>query len=349
MARLPVAVLGATGAVGQRFIQLLEDHPFFEVAAITGSERSAGKSYREACRWVLDTPMPAAVADLTVLDADADVPARLVFSALPSNVAGPIEQRLAAAGHIVCSNASNHRMEPDVPLIIPEVNPDHLELIHVQRQRRGWSGAIVTNPNCTSTPATMVLRPLLDAFGVRRMMLVSMQALSGAGYPGVPSYDVIDNVIPYIGGEEPKLEVEPQKMLGQLRDGMVIPAAFQTSAHCNRVPVLEGHLVCLSIELEQKADLDTIAATLSKFRGLPQELRLPTAPEQPIVVRTEPDRPQPRRDRDAGRGMATVVGRIRPCSLFDVKLIALSHNTIRGAAGASILNAELMYTQGWLA
>ncbi len=349
MARLPVAVLGATGAVGQRFIQLLEDHPFFEVAAITGSERSAGKSYREACRWVLDTPMPAAVADLTVLDADADVPARLVFSALPSNVAGPIEQRLAAAGHIVCSNASNHRMEPDVPLIIPEVNPDHLELIHVQRQRRGWSGAIVTNPNCTSTPATMVLRPLLDAFGVRRMMLVSMQALSGAGYPGVPSYDVIDNVIPYIGGEEPKLEVEPQKMLGQLRDGMVIPAAFQTSAHCNRVPVLEGHLVCLSIELEQKADLDAIAATLSKFRGLPQELRLPTAPEQPIVVRTEPDRPQPRRDRDAGRGMATVVGRIRPCSLFDVKLIALSHNTIRGAAGASILNAELMYTQGWLA
>ncbi|WP_322511481.1 aspartate-semialdehyde dehydrogenase [Chloroflexus sp.] len=348
MATIPVAVLGATGAVGQRFIQLLEGHPLFEVVALTGSERSAGKKYREVCRWVLDTPMPAAVADLTVLDADADLPAQLVFSALPSNVAGPIEQRLAAAGHIVCSNASNHRMEPDVPLVIPEVNPDHLQLIPVQRRRRGWSGAIVTNPNCTSTPATMVLRPLLDTFGVRRMLLVSMQALSGAGYPGVPSYDIVDNVIPFIGGEEPKLEIEPQKMLGQLRDDTIVPASFTTSAHCNRVPVLEGHLVCLSIELEQKATPDEVATVLRQFRGLPQELRLPTAPEQPIIVRNEPDRPQPRRDRDAGRGMATVVGRIRPCSLFDIKLIALSHNTIRGAAGASILNAELMHAQGWL-
>ncbi len=349
MSTIPVAVLGATGAVGQRFIQLLEGHPLFRVVALTGSERSAGKKYREVCRWVLDTPMPAAVADLTVLDADADVPAQLVFSALPSTVAGPIEQRLAAAGHIVCSNASNHRMEPDVPLVIPEVNPDHLALITVQRRRRGWSGAIVTNPNCTSTPATMVLKPLLDTFGVRRMLLVSMQALSGAGYPGVPSYDIVDNVIPFIGGEEPKLEVEPQKMLGQLRDETIVPASFTTSAHCNRVPVLEGHLVCLSIELERKASPDEIATVLNNFRGLPQELRLPTAPEQPIIVRNEPDRPQPRRDRDAGRGMATVVGRIRPCSLFDIKLIALSHNTIRGAAGASILNAELMHAQGWLA
>jgi aspartate-semialdehyde dehydrogenase len=349
MSTIPVAVLGATGAVGQRFVQLLEGHPLFRVVALTGSERSAGKKYREVCRWVLDTPMPAAVADLTVLDADADVPAQLVFSALPSTVAGPIEQRLAAAGHIVCSNASNHRMEPDVPLVIPEVNPDHLALITVQRRRRGWSGAIVTNPNCTSTPATMVLKPLLDTFGVRRMLLVSMQALSGAGYPGVPSYDIVDNVIPFIGGEEPKLEVEPQKMLGQLRDETIVPASFTTSAHCNRVPVLEGHLVCLSIELERKASSDEIATVLSHFRGLPQELRLPTAPEQPIIVRNEPDRPQPRRDRDAGRGMATVVGRIRPCSLFDIKLIALSHNTIRGAAGASILNAELMHAQGWLA
>lgn len=348
MAAIPVAVLGATGVVGQRFIQLLDKHPLFQVVALTGSERSAGKKYREVCRWVLDTPMPPEVAHLTVLDAEADVPAKLVFSALPSNVAGPIEQRLAAAGHIVCSNASNHRMEPDVPLVIPEVNPDHLNLIAVQRRRRGWSGAIVTNPNCTSTPATMVLRPLLDAFGVRRMLLVSMQALSGAGYPGVPSYDIVDNVIPFIGGEEPKLEVEPQKMLGQLRDDTIVPASFTTSAHCNRVPVLEGHLVCLSIELERKASPEEVADVLRAFRGLPQELRLPTAPEQPIIVRDEPDRPQPRRDRDAGRGMATVVGRIRPCSLFDIKLIALSHNTIRGAAGASILNAELMHAQGWL-
>ncbi len=348
MAAIPVAVLGATGAVGQRFIQLLDKHPLFQVVALTGSERSAGKKYREVCRWVLDTPMPPEVADLTVLDAEADVPAQVVFSALPGNVAGPIEQRLATAGHIVCSNASHHRMEPDVPLVIPEVNPDHLNLIAVQRRRRGWSGAIVTNPNCTSTPATMVLRPLLDTFGVRRMLLVSMQALSGAGYPGVPSYDIVDNVIPFIGGEEPKLEVEPQKMLGQLRDDTIVPASFTTSAHCNRVPVLEGHLVCLSIELERKASPEEVTDVLRAFRGLPQELRLPTAPEQPIIVRDEPDRPQPRRDRDAGRGMATVVGRIRPCSLFDIKLIALSHNTIRGAAGASILNAELMHAQGWL-
>jgi len=348
MAKLKVAVLGATGTVGQRFIQLLEGHPWFEVAALTGSERSAGRTYAEASRWVLDTPIPAAVRDMPILPEDADLDTPLVFSALPSKTAGLIEARLAAAGHVVCSNASDHRMADDVPLLIPEVNPDHLDLIAVQRKQRGWSGAIVTNPNCTATPPTMALRPLLDAFGIEKLLLVSMQALSGAGYPGVPSYDSTENVVPYIGGEEPKVEEEPQKMLGSLRDGRVVPAAFTTSAHCNRVPVLEGHLVCLSIGFSRKPDLAELTAALAGFRALPQELQLPSAPAQPIVLRDEPDRPQPRRDRMTGNGMATVVGRIRPCPLLDYKLVTLGHNTIRGAAGGSLLNAELMYAQGMI-
>jgi aspartate-semialdehyde dehydrogenase len=343
-----VAVLGATGMVGQRFVQLLQGHPWFELAAITGSERSAGRTYHEACRWVLDTDMPPALRDMPVLDSADQLDTPLVFSALPSSVAGPIEERLAAAGHVVCSNASNHRMTSDVPLLIPEVNPDHLGLIEVQRKRHGWSGAIVTNPNCTSTPVTMAFRPLLDAFGISRVLIVSMQALSGAGHPGIASYDAGDNVIPFIGGEEPKVETEPQKMLGALNDGQVINASFATSAHCNRVPVLEGHLECVSIALERKADVDEFVAALRNFRALPQELRLPSAPAQPVIVRTEPDRPQIRRDRNAGGGMATVVGRVRPCALFDYKFVALAHNTIRGAAGGSILNAELMVAQGYL-
>lgn len=349
MGKLPVAILGATGTVGQRFIQLLDQHPYFEIAALTGSERSAGRRYAEAARWVLDTPMPAAVRDMPILGGDAALDTPLIFSALPSKTAGELEARLAAAGHIVCTNAGDHRMDEDVPLLIPEVNPDHLELIAVQRKRRGWSGAIVANPNCTATPATMALRPLLDAFGVERVMAVSMQALSGAGYPGVPSYDAIDNVIPYIGGsEEEKVETEPQKMLGALRDGAVVPASFTTSAHCNRVPVLEGHLVCLSVAFTRKPSLDELVAAMRSFRALPQELRLPSAPAEPVIVRDEPDRPQPRRDRDAGRGMSTVVGRVRPCGLLDYKFAALGHNTIRGAAGGSLLNAELMYAQGML-
>lgn len=346
--KVRVAVLGATGTVGQRFIQLLEGHPWFEVAALTGSERSAGKTYGEAARWVLDTPMPAAVRGMPILAEDAPLDTPLVFSALPSKTAGAIEERLAAAGHLVCTNASDHRMDPDVALLIPEVNPDHLELIAVQRRRRGWSGAIVANPNCTATGPTMALRPLHDAFGVTKVMLMSMQALSGAGYPGVPSYDAIDNVIPYIGGEEPKVETEPQKMLGSLADGAVLPAPFVLSAHCNRVPVLEGHLECLSVAFARRPSLDELTAVLRGFRALPQELGLPSAPPQPIIVRDEPDRPQTRRDRDAGRGMSTVVGRLRVCPILEYKFVCLSHNTIRGAAGGSLLNAELMYAQGML-
>ena len=344
--KVRVAVLGATGTVGQRFIQLLDGHPWFEVAALMGSERSAGRSYAEATRWVLDTPMPAAVRDLTILGNEASLDTPLVFSALPSKTAGEIEMRLARAGHVVCSNASDHRMEADVPLLIPEVNPEHLELIAVQRRRRGWSGAIVTNPNCTATGPTMALRPLHDAFGVTKLLLVSMQALSGAGYPGVPSYDAIDNVVPYIGGEEPNVETEPQKMLGTLRDESIELAPFVISAHCNRVPVLEGHLECLSVAFARTPDLATLTAALRDFRALPQELKLPSAPPEPLIVREEPDRPQTRRDRDAGRGMSTTIGRIRACPILDYKFVCLSHNTIRGAAGGSLLNAELMYAQG---
>lgn len=345
--KVRVAVLGATGTVGQRFIQLLDGHPWFELAAVVGSERSAGRTYGEAARWVLDTPMPEQVRAMTVLADDAELDTPLVFSALPSKTAGAIEERLARAGQVVCSNASDHRMAADVPLLIPEVNPDHLDLIAAQRAGRGWTGAIVTNPNCTATGPTMALRPLHDAFGVTKVMLMSMQALSGAGYPGVPSYDAIDNVIPYIGGEEPKVETEPQKMLGLVRDGAVEPAPFVLSAHCNRVPVLEGHLECLSVSFARRPpSLEALAAALRGFRALPQELGLPSAPPQPLIVRDEPDRPQTRRDRDAGRGMSTVVGRIRECPILEYKFVCLSHNTIRGAAGGSLLNAELMYAQG---
>jgi aspartate-semialdehyde dehydrogenase len=348
MPSVNVAVLGATGMVGQRFISLLQGHPWFQIRAITGSERTAGKTYGEACRWVLDTPMPAAIREMPVLPSDAELDAPLIFSALPSNVAGPLEERLAQAGHIVCSNASNHRMAPDVPLLVPEVNPDHLELIAVQRRRRGWRGAIITNPNCTSTPLVMALRPLIDAFGVRTVLMVSLQALSGAGYPGIPSYDAIDNAIPYIGGEEPKVESEPQKMLGTLRDGEIEPATFRSSAHCNRVPLLEGHLICVSVSLERTVTPSTVAEAMREFRAAPQELSLPSAPANPIVLRSEDDRPQPRRDRDVEKGMATVVGRVRDCPLFDVKFVAMAHNTIRGAAGGSLLNAELMLARGYL-
>ncbi len=348
MRAIKVAILGATGTVGQRFIQLLQGHPWFEIAALTGSERTAGRSYGEAGRWLLEGEMPAELRGMTLLGSDDALDTPLVFSALPSSAAAEIEGRLATAGHVVCSNASCYRMDADVPLLIPEVNPEHLELIDTQRKQRGWRGAIVTNPNCTATPATMALRPLLDTFGLSKVMLVSMQALSGAGYPGVPSYDALDNVIPFIGGEESKVETEPQKMLGMLRDAQIVPADFTISAHCNRVPVLEGHLECISVELRRKASPDEVVAALREFRALPQELDLPSAPPRPIIVRDEDDRPQLRRDRDAGGGMATTVGRVRPCPILDYKLVALAHNTIRGAAGGSVLNAELMVQQGYV-
>lgn len=348
MSQIDVAILGATGMVGQRFIQLLRDHPWFRIAALVGSERSAGRSYGEACRWVVDDAFPDRFRDEMVRGIDDPLDTPLVFSALPSSVAGPVEERLAAQGHVVCSNASSHRMEADVPLLIPEVNPEHLALIDVQRKQRGWSGAIVTNPNCTSTPITIAFRPLLDTFGISKAIVVSMQALSGAGYPGVPSYDATDNVIPLIGGEEPKVESEPQKMLGMLEGDQVSLAPFAISAHCNRVPVLEGHTVCISVALERETTIDSLVAAMREFRGMPQQLGLPTAPAHPLIVRDEIDRPQPRRDRGVERDMATLIGRVRSCPIFDYRFVVMGHNTIRGAAGGSVLNAELMLHQGYI-
>lgn len=348
MPTIDVAVLGATGAVGQRFVQLLQGHPWFRIVALTGSERSAGKTYGESCRWVLDGDIPEAVRDVAVLPEDAPLDAPLVFSALPNTVAGEAEELLARAGHLVCTNARAHRDDGDVPLLIPEVNPDHLELIATQRRRRGYSGAIVCNPNCTASGPTMAARPLHDAFGLTKMLVVSMQALSGAGYPGVASLDAMDNVMPYIGGEEARVELEPLKMLGTLAGEAIAPAVIAISAHCNRVPVIDGHLACMSLSFKRRPELDEMLGVLREWRPLPQQLGLPSAPPTPLVVFEAPDRPQTRRDRMAHGGMATAVGRIRPCPILEYRMVALCHNTIRGAAGGSILNAELMVAQGLL-
>lgn len=347
--RIPVGILGATGAVGQRFIQLLENHPWFQIAALSASERSLGRRYGEACRWVLDSEMPPAVREMVLRPPTAEaLDCPLVFSALPAEVAGPLEEALARAGVAVCSNTSTHRMDPDVPLLIPEINPGHLALIPVQRERRPWPGLLVTAPNCASTPMAIVLRPLDQAFGVRHVHVVTLQALSGAGYPGVASLDIIDNVLPFIGGEEAKMEREPRKMLGRFAGDHIQDARFVTSAQCNRVPVQDGHLVCLSVALEQRATVDEVRRVLSTYQGEIADLRLPSAPRPLIVVRAEENRPQPRRDRGAGAGMAITVGRIQTCPVNDIKLVALAHNTIRGAAGGAILNAELLRAQGLL-
>lgn len=346
MSKIKVAVLGATGAVGQRFVQLLENHPWFEVSALTGSDRSVGQKYGDVCRWVLDAPMPTYAREMTVVPTEPGFDAAVAFSALPSDQAKELEPAFAKAGHGVCSNASAYRMDQDVPLLIPEVNPDHTALIKVQQQNRGWSGFIATNPNCTSTGFTIAFRPLLDAFGIKRAFVVSMQALSGAGYPGVASLDAIDNVVPYIGGEEPKVETEPCKMLGQLEADRVVDAALKISAHTNRVAVIDGHTVCASLEFDRPIGPQEAVQALGDFKAPPIVQSLPSAPHCVIEVRSEADRPQPRRDRNAGNGMTTVVGRVREDPLFHVKFVVLSHNTIRGAAGGSLLNAELLTAQG---
>lgn len=349
--KLKVGILGATGAVGQRFAQLLAGHPWFELAALTASDRSAGKRYADACKWLLRGGMPPALADLPVIPTEAaaispDV--RLLFSALPGGSAGAVEEALAAAGFAVCSNASAHRMDPDVPLLIPDVNPEHTGLIPVQKARRGWQGFIVTNPNCTTTHLVCALKPLHDAFGLAAVNVVSMQAISGAGYPGVSAMDILDNVIPFIGGEEEKVEVEPRKLLGTLSGDAIEMAGFAVSAQCNRVAVRNGHLEAVSVKLKRPAAQSEVAAAFTGYRGEPQRLGLPSAPDPAILLYTADDRPQPRLDRLAGNGMATCVGRLRPDPLFDYKFIVLGHNTIRGAAGGAILNAELLYAQGYL-
>jgi aspartate-semialdehyde dehydrogenase len=349
MSQIPVAVLGATGSVGQRFVSLLDDHPWFKVVALAASDRSIGQTYSKACRWILSEPMPTWAKDMVIAPVTPDaIDSKIVFSALPASSAREIEPEFATAGFAVCSNASSYRREPDVPLLLPEVNADHIALIRRQRQLRGWSGCILTNPNCTSTGLTIALKALYDSFGIKRVFAVSLQALSGAGYPGVPSLDIIDNVIPYIGGEEEKVEWEPRKMLGKLVDSKIDLAEIKFSAHTNRVAVADGHTVCASVELNTPISPEAAIRVMTEYQAPASARKLPSTPEPVIFVREEADRPQPRLDRYTGRGMTTVVGRLRPDPLFHIKFVVLSHNTIRGAAGGSIYNAELLVQEGLL-
>ena len=347
--KLPVAVLGATGAVGQAFIRLLAVHPWFELAEVAASERSAGRTYAEAARWIGDDAIPERVAALDVLPCDpAKVSSPVVFSALDSSVAGDVEAAFARAGRTVLSNAKNYRLEPDVPLVIAEVNPDHLDILDVQRRQRGWSGGIVTNGNCAAIATVLPLAPLHQEFRVKRVFVATMQAVSGAGYPGVPSLDILGNVIPFIKDEEPKLEAEVKKFLGTVSRSTISNAEIGVSSHTNRVPVEHGHTVVMSVELEERASIERIGAALRGWRGASEACGLPSSPDRPLVVVDQGDRPQPRRDVDAGHGMTVTVGRIRPDPMFDVRLVALGHNIVRGAAGASVLNAELMAATGRL-
>lgn len=348
MDKMPVAILAATGAVGQRFVQLLTDHPWFEITALAASERNVGKKYADACQWVLPGDPPSSLAKMVISPLETTLPAKIVFSALPGAVAREAEPLFAQAGYIVCSNASAFRMEPDVPLLIPEVNADHLALIEKQRRERGWSGFIVTSPNCTTTTAVIPLKPLDDAFGLQKVFAATLQAASGAGYPGVASLDIIDNVIPYIRGEEEKIEAETRLLLGRMEDGRRVDADIGITTHANRVPVVDGHTVCLSMGFEEKPSVENAIAAMMDYRGLDPKLDLPSAPEVPILVTTKLDRPQPRRDRDALGGMAATVGRVRPCPLLDLRMVSVVHNTLRGAASGSILNAELLVSEGYI-
>ena len=341
---LKAAVLGATGNVGQIFIQLLEEHPWFEVRTVAASKRSKGRTYAEASRWRQSTPIPEAVSQMEIVDItprtveDVDV----VFSALPSAVAGTVEEDFASAGYVVVSNASAHRMDPDVPMLNPEINSDHVSLIEEQRKKRKWDGAIVTNPNCSTTVLTLPIKPIFDEFGIDSLIVSTMQAISGAGYPGIASLDIVDNVIPFISGEEVKMETETQKILGTASK----PATFKVSASCHRVATIDGHLEAVFVKTKKKAEPNAVAEAMENFVGEPQKLNLPSAPEKPVVVTWETDRPQTRLDRMEGNGMSTVVGRIRKDPIMSLKYLCLGHNTIRGAAGGGILSAELMVAKG---
>jgi aspartate-semialdehyde dehydrogenase len=345
--RIPVGILGATGMVGQQFAKFLQNHPWFEIAWVGASDRSAGKPYREATGWRLDGAMPANVQHLEVQECKPVNAPRLVFSSMDASVATEIEREFAQAGHVVVSNSRNHRMEPDVPLLIPEVNPDHLKIIPHQQRVRGWKGQIATNPNCSTIVLAMALAPLKQ-FGITRVVATTMQAISGAGYPGVASMDINANVIPFIGGEEEKMQQETQKILGDFAGESLRPLNANVSAHCNRVPVVDGHTVTVSVEFERKPSKDDMIRALVNFRSLPQERKLPSAPPQPVIYLEENDRPQPRRDVERERGMAVFVGRMRECPVLSYKFVAMGHNTVRGAAGAAVLNAELMYSEGLL-
>ena len=346
--KIPVGILGATGIVGQRFIQLLEHHRWFEVAWMAASDRSEGKPYAEAARWRLKTSIPKNVAKMVVAPAKPDGAPKIIFAALDSGIAAELEPRFAEAGHAVITNSSALRMVKDVPLVIPEVNPDHVKLIECQSYRRKNGGFVVTNPNCSAIGLVLALKPLHEKFELETVMAVTMQAVSGAGYPGVASLDILGNVIPYISKEEEKMEEETQKLLGKLNGAGIIPAPFKMSAQCNRVAVEDGHTESISIKLKKKASADEILEAWSTFRAIPQEKKLPTAPEIPVRYVNASDRPQPRFDVDFGHGMTTTVGRLRPCNVLDWKFTVLSHNTIRGAAGAALLNAELLKEEGYL-
>jgi aspartate-semialdehyde dehydrogenase len=346
--KLAVGILGATGMVGQRFIQLLENHPWFEVAWLAASDRSADKPYREAVKWRMKTPLPAKVAELKVSPAGAKGAPKIIFAALDADIARDLEPQFAEAGSAVISNSSAWRMHPNVPLVIPEVNSDHLALIDSQTWRKQSGGYIVTNANCSAIGLVLALAPLHTKFGIEKIFVSTMQAVSGAGYPGVPSLDIIGNVIPFIKNEEEKMEVETRKMLGKLKGHEVELADFGMTAHCNRVPVEDGHTESVSIALKKKVTPAQIIEAWTSYRSVPQELKLPHAPSEPVMYDTRADRPQPRFDVDRGNGMSSVCGRLRPCGLLDWKFTVLSHNTIRGAAGAALLNAELLKVKGYL-
>jgi aspartate-semialdehyde dehydrogenase len=347
MSRIEVGILGATGMVGQHFIKFLDGHPLFHLTWLGASERSAGKRYADAAKWHLGGAAPSDIASRKVEDAKPGNAPKLVFSAMDAGVATEIEQAFAAAGHVVVSNSRNHRMESDVPLLVPEINPGHLQLIARQQSSRGWKGKIVTNPNCSTIVLTMGLAPQMQ-FGVTKIITTTLQAISGAGYPGVPSMDIMGNVIPYIGNEEEKMQEETQKILGTFAGDRIKPLAASVSAHCNRVPVVDGHTVTISVEFNTKPTEKDLRHAFDSFKGLPQDRELPSAPKRPVQYMVEADRPQPRKDVERERGMAAFVGRLRPCPVFDWKFVALGHNTVRGAAGAAVLNAELMQSEGLL-
>ena len=346
--KLPVGILGATGVVGQRFIQMLEHHPWFEVVWLAASDRSEARPYAEAARWRLKTAVPSNVANMTVSAATPEGAPKIIFAALDAGIARELEPQFAAAGCAVVSNSSALRMQSDVPLVIPEVNGDHIKLIECQSWRRKSGGYVVTNSNCSAMGLVLALAPLYRRFGLETVMVVTMQAVSGAGYPGVASLDILGNVIPYIANEEEKMEEETQKLLGKLNGSSIIPAPFPVSAQCNRVAVEDGHTESVAVRLSKKAASEEIVEAWNDFRGEAQELRLPSAPEQPVSYLTAADRPQPRFDVDLGAGMTTAVGRLRKCNVLDWKFTVLSHNTIRGAAGAALLNAELLKARGYL-
>jgi aspartate-semialdehyde dehydrogenase len=347
MKTIEVGILGGTGMVGQHFIRFLQGHPWFKLTWLGASDRSAGKKLKDATSWRLDGDVPEDAAEIVVAESVPKAAPKLVFSAMDASVATEIEQAFAKAGHIVVSNSRNHRMDPDVPLIVPEVNPDHLQLLRTQRKRRGWEGLIVTNPNCSTIVLTMALAPMVP-FGIQRVIVATMQAVSGAGYPGVASMDITANVVPYIGSEEEKMQQETQKILGLFSDHAISPLPARVSAHCNRVAVTDGHVVAASVELTNKAAPAELQHAIERFTSVPQTRKLPSAPIRPLAYLPQQDRPQPRRDAMRDNGMTVSIGRLRPCPVLDVKFVACGHNTIRGAAGAAVLNAELMASEGLL-